>query len=72
MAGNWNGSKLKTLRKRFGEPQSVFCRRLGVTLNALSKWEQGGRSLGGAESKLLDRIEEDLDRITPGSITIQK
>lgn len=54
----WTGDKIRALRLRFGETQKEFADRLGVSVQAVSWWEQDrGRPSGPAE-KLLTIIDQ--------------
>lgn len=58
----WKGKRLRELRNRYCETQEEFIERLDVSLGTLRFWEQGqGEPLGPA-AKLLERIEDDLER----------
>lgn len=57
----WTPDAIKDLRRRYEEPQDEFCRRLGVTPNALRIWEQGRGAPSGSAQLLLDRLEEDFE-----------
>ncbi len=56
----WTPEKIQSLRHDYHEPQGEFCRRLGVTVNALQHWEQGRGVPNGSALVLMDRLEEDL------------
>lgn len=60
MKAIWDGEKIRALRAAYGESQSEFHRRLGVTLSSLAHWEQGNGTPGGAARLLLARLEEDM------------
>lgn len=59
--GHWSASDIKALRKRYDESQGIFCRRLGVTADALQYWEQGRGAPSQPIELLLERLEEDID-----------
>lgn len=56
----WPPEKIRSLRNMYGESQNVFCRRLGVTADALQHWEQGRGAPNGSALLLMDRLEEDF------------
>jgi DNA-binding transcriptional regulator YiaG len=61
----WTAEKIKALRTKYGETQAQFAERIGVSVQAVRWWEQDrGRPIGPAE-KLLDRLEEDLEKAVP-------
>lgn len=57
----WTPKRIKALRSKYGEVQSVFCCRLGVSVSAVRDWEQGIVVPSGPAVLLLDRLEEDLE-----------
>ena len=57
----WTVERLKGLRHRHGEIQSVFCHRLGVSVDTLQNWEQGRSAVPRPVGLLLDRLEEDFE-----------
>ncbi len=58
----WDSRRIKDLRKRYGEDQDVFCRRLRVSVHSLRHWEQGKGNPIGPVEEVLDRLEEDLQQ----------
>lgn len=70
----WSSSDIKALRKRYDESQGVFCRRLGVSADALQYWEQDRGSPSQPIELLLERLEEDVDsasiRDVPGMAAV--
>lgn len=65
MARTWTASRVQHLRSRLGESQKAFAGRLGVDVETVRKWEQAKGDPGGCCQKLLDRLEEDVDRLFP-------
>lgn len=59
-AMTWVPDKIRLLRAGYAESQEVFCRRLGVTVDAYRLWEQGRGQPSGPAQLLLSRLEEDL------------
>lgn len=57
----WSGVEIRELRKRYGETQEEFCRRLAVTVDSLRGWEQERGDPIGPAHLLLSRLEEDLE-----------
>lgn len=54
----WNIARLKAVRAAFGETQTEFARRLGVSQPTVKKWECGA-PIPEVVCKLLDRIEKE-------------
>jgi len=58
----WTAERIKLLRKRYGQKQDDFCKRLRVCVGALRDWEQGRGTPVGPAQELLDRLEEEIDQ----------
>lgn len=56
----WTPEKIVALRRAYGELQTEFHKRVGVSVTSLSMWEQGHGKPSGAAQLLLDRLEQDL------------
>lgn len=54
--------EIKALRKFFGENQTQFARRLGVSLMSVSRWENGTRP-SGAATKALQALAKRAEQI---------
>lgn len=58
----WDGDKVRALRMRFGETQAEFGERLGVSVQAVSWWEQNRGKPSGPAEKLLTMLQQQLDQ----------
>lgn len=58
----WSSEKVVELRKRYGETQENFARRLRVSIDTLQNWEQDRVTVPPPICKLLDYVEGDLER----------
>lgn len=60
MKHSWTAEAIRSLRRRYGESQPVFCRRLGVVVDTLRLWEQDRGEPNGSAIVLLDILDEDI------------
>lgn len=51
-------TELKTLRKELRLTQSELAEKLGVTVHAVRKWEQGQRAIKGPALKILREMKK--------------
>lgn len=49
---------VKSVRKRLGLTQVELAEKLGVSVHAVRKWEQGQRQIKGAALKLLQEMKK--------------
>lgn len=58
----WDEARIKQLRKSYGETQSVFAGRLGISAWTLRAWEQANKpdAPSAMAEILLDRLQGDL------------
>lgn len=50
--------KIIALREKLGITQRELAEKLGITVHAVRKWEQGKRQIKGAALKLLQELEK--------------
>lgn len=50
--------EIQAIRKRIGLTQEQLAEKLGVTIHAVRKWEQGQRQVKGAALKLLQEMKK--------------
>lgn len=48
--------QVRKARAKTGETQAEFAVRIGVSIHAVRKWEQGQRHPGGAAAKVINKI----------------
>ena len=61
----WPPKRIRKLRKSLGDTQQEFAGRLGLDRwQTISEWERGVIGLSKSSEKLLDLIEQQLDRET--------
>lgn len=48
--------QVRMARAKTGETQAEFAVRIGVSIHAVRKWEQGQRHPGGAAAKVINKI----------------
>lgn len=49
--------EIQSIRKQLGLTQEQLSEKLGVTIHAVRKWEQGQRQIKGAALKLLQEMK---------------
>ena len=54
---SWSPDRIHKLRKRFGDTQEAFARRLGVSFVSLNRWEKGHAKPSRLAVRLLDELE---------------
>jgi len=59
--GEWNGKRVRALRKHLGYHQQRLAREMGVRQQTVSEWETGIYSPRGASITLLNIIAERSD-----------
>ncbi len=58
---HWTPDRIRNLREAYGELQTQFIIRLGVSVTTLSMWEQGHGRPNGSAQILLGRLKEDIE-----------
>ena len=53
-----NAAELRKLRKRAGLTQAALAKRLGLTTNAVARWEQQVRSISEPMARLIRMVLE--------------
>lgn len=61
----WTASRIIALRERHGETQAAFALRLNIETVTLQKWEQGKGRPSGCCRRVLDSIEEAIEKVFP-------
>jgi DNA-binding transcriptional regulator YiaG len=57
-AGQWDGARVRELRKRLGMSQDALADQLGMRQQTISEWETGRHRPRGASVRLLGMIAE--------------
>jgi len=56
----WQPKRVVRLRRKYGETQEEFARRLRISTPCLQDWEQGKRPATGIATLALEYLERDL------------
>ena len=65
----WTASRIKALRKAYGESQNQWAVRLGVKLDTLQNWEQGRCPAPRISFMVFDGLFAALKPATRSSLT---